>query len=87
MRPALAITAVVLVVTAAPAWAGGGYAGIDGSSTPVPTPTYRMFSGHPYGYGYGYNYVAPPASTFNRNNLAPYSSYSRSQRRVLPSPR
>lgn len=66
------VTAMMMAVTvaaalAAPARAGGGYAGIDGSSNPVPTPTYRMFSGQPYYYG-----VAPAVPTYGRYSAAPY---------------
>ncbi len=63
----LALRASVIILTAlnGPAWAAGGYAGIDGSSTPVPTPTYRMFSGQPNVY------VTPTTPIFNRNRVVP----------------
>ena len=63
-HPALTVALIVLAVAGGRAWAGG-YAGIDGGSGPVPTPTYRMFSGQPY------IYAAPAAPTFNRRAVAP----------------
>jgi hypothetical protein len=67
-RSALYGSVIIVTILAAlggPAWAAGGYAGIDGSSTPVPTPTYRMFSGQ------SNVYVSPTAPTFNRNRVVP----------------
>ncbi len=58
---ALAVALITLALAGGRAAAAGGYAGIDGSSRPVPTPTYRMFSGQPY------IYVAPASPTFNRH--------------------
>ena len=65
-RWALRASVIILTALGGPAWAAGGYAGIDGSSTPVPTPTYRMFSGQPY------RYIQPAVPTYNRYSVTPY---------------
>jgi hypothetical protein len=61
---AAAMLAVSLAASSGPAGAAGGYAGIDGTSTPVPTPTYRMFTGQPY---HGFSTVP----TFSNNRFVP----------------
>ena len=66
-RSALQASVIIMAALGGPAWAAGGYAGINGSSTPVPTPTYRTFSGQPY------RSVAPAYPSFNRYSATPYS--------------
>lgn len=65
----LCIAAAALGFVGGPARAAGGYAGIDGGSSGVPTPQYHMFSGQP---PYSYS-VPPPVSTYNRFGVRPHA--------------